>query len=155
MEELQELQNLLSNFLGQVENVLASGENIPDQVAGEIAQTLGALFSRIEELKQITPNIPPLEEAMPSSNIGAFNYDPRKQKLFVQFLDKYPNRQGPIYSYEGVPFEIFDLFRKGSYPAKTTGKNRWGKWFKGKYPSIGAAMYGWLKKGNFPYHKLT
>jgi hypothetical protein len=101
------------------------------------------------------PHGPGLTEAMPSSNIEGFAYDDKTGNLLVRFLGKHPNRNGPIYSYGGVPQNIFDIFRKGAIPAKTNGRNKWGEWFKGKYPSMGAAMHHVIKAGGYPYRRVA
>lgn len=99
--------------------------------------------------------VPELEQAMPSSNISAFNYDPETQNLYVQFLGDHPNRHGSTYQYSGVPEQIFEIFRKGAIPASTNGQNKWGKWWKGKKPSIGSAMYHLIKNSNYPYQRIS
>lgn len=155
MDELQNLQTLLQELLNGLQDVLQSGEVLSDEFQGLIAEELNYLTSKIDSLQQATIPIPEMEEAMPSSNVSAFRYDDKTGQLLVQFLGKYPNRQGSVYSYSGVPKIIFDLFRRGAVPARTDGRNRWGKWFKGKVPSIGASLYTLLKQSGFPYQKLS
>ena len=100
-------------------------------------------------------NIPNLEPApYESSNINAFKYDPKTQKLIVKFQGKYPKQNGPVYAYDGVPKNIFDVFARGAVAPKTSGKNRWHRWRKGVTPSHGASMYALIREGNFPYRKL-
>ena len=62
---------------------------------------------------------------------------------------------GPIYGYDGVPKVIYDLFQSGSIPARTNGQNRWGKWWKGKVPSLGASLYTLISQGQYPYQRLS
>lgn len=134
--------------------------NIESQQAlGELLQNI---LQVIEQQAGVQPPVAPsgpaakdIEQAMPSSNVEGFAYDDKNGKLLVRFLGKYPNRNGPIYSYGGVPSEIFDLFRKGAIPARTTGKNKWGKWWKGKVPSIGAALYTLIKNRGYPYQRVS
>jgi hypothetical protein len=92
---------------------------------------------------------------MPSSNVEGFAYDDKNNRLLVRFLGEHPNRNGPIYAYTGVPPVMFDLLRKGAVPARTDGKNKWGKWWRGKTPSLGASVYTLLRQGGFPYQKLA
>lgn len=160
MNELQQLEQLLSELLSGIQDVLLSGELLSDEFQGTISQELEYLTTSIDRLRaegqagDIT--MPPeLEEAMPSSNISAFNYDDDNQRLLVQFLGKHPNRKGPIYAYGGVPKQIFELFKRGAIPARTDGRNRWGTWWKGKVPSIGASLYTLIKEGGYPYQKLS
>lgn len=100
--------------------------------------------------------IPPLEPAPhESSNINAFKYDPKTGRLFVKFQGKYPQQNGPVYSYDGVPPNIYDVFRRGAVAPKTSGSNAWHTWKKGVSPSHGASMYALIKQGNYPYQRVT
>jgi hypothetical protein len=151
IEELKEVMRTL------MESIIQRGQPLTDELRDMLLQVIEHVGQRIMELR--TPSIPEkqpeLQQAMPSSNIDAFAYDDKNGKMLVRFLGKYPNRQGPIYSYEGIPKVIFDLFRKGAIPARTDGKNKWGSWWKGKVPSIGASMYSLIKNGAYPYQKLS
>jgi hypothetical protein len=156
--ELQELEGLLQELLQAIQLVFNSGEVLSDEIQGQIAQTLELLYNRIEALRgevngPISP--PEITAGMPSSNVEGFAYDDKTNRLYVRFLGKHPNRNGPIYSYEGVPPVMFDLFRRGAVPARTDGQNKWGKWWKGKVPSLGASVYTLLKLGRFPYQRLS
>jgi hypothetical protein len=161
-EELDALQDVVQDILSGIQEMLQSGERMTDEFQGQVAQLLDAATQRIDELQmeiQGTPPIPPqdpdLNASMPSSNISQFGYDEKNGRLLVQFLGKYPDRDGPIYAYGGVPKQIFDLFQKGAIPARTDGRNRWGKWWKGKVPSMGASMYTLIKGGGYPYERIS
>ncbi len=160
MNELQEFQGLLQELLQAIQLSMQSGEQLPDEMQGQIAQTLELLYNRIEGL--MGQEIPPtpqaqteLQQAMPSSNIESFGYDDKNGRLLVRFLGDYPNRNGPVYGYEGVPKNIFELFRQGAIPARTQGKNKWGSWWKGKVPSAGASLYTLIKNGGYQYKRLS
>lgn len=84
-----------------------------------------------------------------SSNVAGYTYDPKRQRVFVKF------HNGGIYGYEGVPQWVWQAFRDGAATAKTTGSNQWGSWFIGKNPSIGAAVWQYLREMQFPYQKLS
>ena len=156
MDELQQLEQLLNQLLSGIQETIQSGEILSDEFQGMLAQELGYLTNRIDEIKSAEiPVLPPLEKAMPSSVINAFKYDPKKGNLLVQFKGKFPNEEGPIYSYENASPQIFNLFKRGAIPAKTDGLNRWGSWFKGKNPSMGSSMNVLLKGLGLPYTKLT
>lgn len=100
--------------------------------------------------------VPPLDQAPhESSNINAFKYDPKTGKLFVKFQGKYPEQNGPVYSYEGVPKNIYDVFRRGAVAPKTSGSNAWHTWKEGVTPSHGAAMYALIRQGGFPYQRVS
>ena len=157
-EELRMLEEVIDMILRGIQDLIQSGEIISDEFQGMIAEELDRTTERISELQdqlQIGTQEPDLEQSMPSSNIGAFGYDEDNGRLLVQFLGKYPNRKGPIYAYGGVPKVIFDLFRRGAIPARTEGKNRWGRWWKGKVPSAGASMYTLIKEAGYPYERIT
>ena len=153
---LQELEALLAELLQAVNLVMESGEELTDDEMGMVANTLELLSNRILEIREPTgPAHPELTQAMPSSNVEGFAYDYRNNRMYVRFLGKYPNRQGPVYQYEGVPQGIFHLFRSGAIPAKTKGKNRWGRWWVGKKPSIGASMYALIKERGYDYRRVA
>lgn len=167
-QQLQLLEQLLDELLQGIQDVLQSGEILSDEFQGMLAQELEFTTARIDQLRGqigqespadgLPPNPPqqqPITEAMPSSNIEGFAYDDKNGRLLVRFLGKHPDRNGPIYGYEGVPQNIFEIFRKGAIPAKTNGKNKWGEWWQGKYPSIGAAMSHLIKAGGYPYQRLS
>ncbi len=84
-----------------------------------------------------------------SSNIYGFRYDPKTGKLMVRF------NSGSVYGYTGVSPAVFKIFQNGAVPAKTTGKNKWGQWWTGKIPSLGAAFHALIKLGGYPYQRLS
>lgn len=161
--QIQELENLLDAILAGVQEVLQSGEVLSSELQNLIADEITFLTDEIDTLyleqsnitPPTTPPQPNLEQAMPSSNIESFGYDDKTGRLLVRFLGEYPNRNGPIYGYEGVPKQIFELFRNGAVPARTDGRNRWGRWWKGKVPSMGASMFTLIKNGGYPYQRLS
>lgn len=83
-----------------------------------------------------------------SSNVYGYRYDPRSQTLLVRF------NSGSIYRYQGVPRGIYNVFASGAVPAKTTGSNRYGQWWVGKTPSLGASFYEMIRSGPYPYEKV-
>jgi len=83
-----------------------------------------------------------------SSNVYGANYDPKSRKMLVRF------QEGQIYEYDGIPPYIFKAFRHGAAPAKTKGKNRYGQWWVGKNPSLGAALNQYVKKANYNYRRV-
>lgn len=160
LEEIELLEQLVDELLRGIQDILQSGETLSDEFQGVIARELEATTQRIDQLRgEIEPgsqqSIGPITPAMPSSNVEGFAYDDKTGRLLVRFLGKHPDPNGPIYAYEGVPANIFEIFRKGAIPAKTNGRNKWGEWWQGKYPSIGAAMYHLIRAGGYPYQKLT
>lgn len=124
-----------------------------------------ALNALIRNPTQLTQTIERLEREMPrgepavsdgihhsslqSSNIWGFSYNPKTQKLLVKF------NSGSVYGYTGVQPFIFKIFQSGAIPAKTNGQNRFGKWWRGKTPSLGASMHQLIKLGGYPYQRLS
>jgi len=112
------------------------------------------LNATIEQLNQMMPvGQAPVIDGIPhadlnSSNIWGAAYDPRTGKMKVRF------QGGSEYEYDGVPENIFKAFIKGNASAKTEGKNKYGQWWVGKNPSLGAAMNQYIKAGKFNYRKI-
>ncbi len=163
-EEIQLLQSLIDELLRGIQEVLQSGEILSDEFQMMLSQELEYTTNRLDQLRvenpvdSLTPSIPVepnLDKGMASSNVHSFGYDPENQRLLVKFQGDYPEENGPVYGYGGVPEVIFDLFRKGAIPARTDGKNKWGSWWKGKVPSLGASLYTLIKEGGYPYQKLN
>lgn len=155
MNELIEYAQSIMAFLEQEGGTL----NLESQLAlGELLQNILQIIQEQEPTggPPLTPPTEPgpINPSMPSSNVEGFAYDDKTGRLLVRFLGKHPNRNGPIYAYEGVPPNIFDIFRRGAIPAKTNGRNKWGEWFQGKYPSMGAAMYHVIRAGGYPYRQI-
>lgn len=98
-------------------------------------------------------NIPPSEHE--SSNVNGFYYDPDSQELKVQFHGPYPQAEGPVYSYAGVPEYIFKILERGRVSPNTSGQNRYHAWHRGVTPSLGASVNALLKAGGFAYQRLS
>lgn len=163
-EELENLQNLQDELLSQLYNLLQSGINISDEVKLLVANQLEWLVARIEELSSQNPvdgmqppsSVPQLDEGpYPSSNINSFKYDPNTKKLFVKFHGKDSADSGPIYGYENVPKNIYDVFSRGGVAPRTSGKNRYHTWIRGVTPSLGASLYALIREGGYPYQKIS
>ncbi len=164
-ERIQQIKDQLRNLMQQITEM---GEEPPEEIQDLLLQVIQRSQQKIQALRQeeqgqssvdsLPPtqaNIENIQEAMPSSNVEGFAYDDKSGKLLVRFLGDHPNRNGPVYSYSGVPREIFDMFQKGAVPARTNGQNKWGKWWKGKVPSIGASLYTLIKSRGYPYQKIA
>lgn len=87
-----------------------------------------------------------------SSNVAALKYDPRTKSMYVKF---HSDGVEPIYRYDQVPEQIFNLVWNGNAIAKTTGQNKWGKWWKGKSPSTGRSVVDYLIKSGYNYRRLN
>lgn len=152
---MDEVIDLLQQLMQQ------AGELADELSDEEMAEILRIFKEAIELIEQGNAqavgaqSLPELQQSMPSSNIHSFGYDEDTGKLLVKFQGDFPENNGSVYSYSGVPKVIFDLFQKGAIPARTDGSNKWGKWWKGKVPSIGASMYALIKSQNYPYEKIS
>ena len=156
---IQELEAWVNALLDEVQAILESGEEIPDDVLNQIADQVEDAYAEIDELQEEQP-LPTPREPIPaapheSSQINGFAYDPESGKLQVQFHGKYPQAAGSEYEYDDVPPWVFDLFQRGAIGPKTSGSNRWHRWEKGKTPSHGAAMNALIKAGGFNYRKVA
>lgn len=215
-QELSATEALIDEILDQLQNLISSGEVLPEDLVETLAQVLSDSADRIAELtEEIQPTETPIESAPPtgadllwilsggqedafvnylrtfpdpalnqlvrnpaqlsstierlnrtmpqgeqpqqdgiphaplnSSNVYGFQYDPKSGKLMVRF------QGGSVYGYDNVPPGVFKVFQQGAVPAKTSGQNRWGKWWRGKIPSLGAAFYELIRQGGYPYQKL-
>lgn len=161
-KEIALLEQIVDEILAAVEEVIRSGEILSDELQGMIAEELEFAIERImklrsqspaEGLREIPEGQPPATG--PSSNVAGMAYNPKTKDMLVQFLGKYPNRDGPTYKYNHVPKEIASLLQKGSIPASTKGKNKWGSWHPGKVPSFGASVYRLLNQAGAPYQRIT
>jgi KTSC domain len=157
---MNELREAIATVLEMASQMI---DELDDDMMMALAELLNAASERLTEMEQEPegpiggpgPRPDDITPAMPSSNVEGFAYDDKTGRMLVRFLGKYPDKEGPIYGYEGIPKNIFEIFRKGGIPAKTNGKNKWGTWWQGKYPSIGAAMYHLIRAGNYPYQRLS
>jgi len=117
-----------------------------------LAQVIQRLQAESPE-RQIGVDANGIEDTQfPSSNVSGMKYDPKTGKLLVKF---HGNNGEPVYQYDGVPPQIFQLLQHGNAFAKTKGKNKWGQWWPMKNPLIGAALNQWIKKAGYPYQRLA
>ena len=162
LNQVPQSAQLLWNAAGrQVKPFISFLQNYPDPELNAIRNNPQALFRIVRTLSDNFPPEPPqeangfTESEIPSSNVFGFAYDPSQKQLFVKFNGKDNKEDGPIYAYDNVPEQIFKIFAAGSIPAKTNGNNRWGQWWRGKKPSIGASHNDLIKKGGFPFRKVS
>lgn len=126
----------------------------PDPNVRAIGRIPGALDKVMNEINNTQSERPPgqvdgvPQAPLQSSNVYGYRYDPIQKKLKVRF------QNGSVYSYDQVPKMIFDAFSQGSGVARTTGKNKFGRWWTSKSPSLGASVHQILIAGKFPYQKI-
>lgn len=139
-------------------------DELDDDIMLALAELITAATERLDAMEQNPEGEMPnqnqsnnirMDRSMPSSNVHSFGYDDKTGRLLVKFQGDYPDQNGPVYGYEGVPKNIYNLFQAGAIPARTNGQNKWGKWWKGKVPSLGASLYTLIKNGGYPYQRLT
>jgi hypothetical protein len=134
--------------------------SVPDPELNRLARNPSQLQRVITQLsKQITVPHGEVAQGIPkadlqSSNVFGFKYSPRDQKLLIKFNGKDSAEGGPIYQYDGVPAQVFKMFAAGAHPCTTTGSNKFGAWWKTKEPSLGSAMYHFIRD-LYPYKKVA
>ena len=82
-----------------------------------------------------------------SSNVNNILYNDETKELIVKF------NEGDIYIYFDVEFSLFQDLVNGAGICRTEGKNKWGSWYIGKTPSVGASLYNRLSKSGIRYNK--
>ncbi len=126
----------------------------PDPSVRAIGRIPGALDKIMNEINNTQSERPPgqadgvPQAPLQSSNVYGARYDPLQKNLTVRF------QGGSVYKYQGVPKQIFDMFISGDGTARSKGNNRYGRWWVGKNPSIGAAFNNLIKLGKYPYQKI-
>lgn len=161
----QQLQELLRTLVQAVTESMQSGEELPDDLQGMIADTLANLVARIDQSRTQQPTEAPLtppegvphldQGAYPSSNVNSYKYDPNSGTLFVKFHGKDSADAGPVYRYQGVPRNVYDVFSQGRVAPKTSGQNRYHRWIRGVTPSLGASLYALIRNGGFAYQRMS
>lgn len=157
---MNEIRNAIADVLQLASSMI---DELDDDTMYALAEIITAATERLEQMESEPEGAPPtpsgdnirLSRPMPSSNVHSFGYDDKTGRLLVKFQGDYPDQNGPVYGYEGVPKNIYNLFQSGAIPARTNGQNKWGEWWKGKVPSLGASLYTLIKNGGYPYQRLT
>lgn len=130
----------LQTFPDPALNALARNPTQLQQVISRLSEQITAPAGEVADGVAKAP--------LQSSNVYGFQYNPRDKQLKVRF------NSGSVYKYQGVPPQIFKMFQGGAVPAKTNGRNQYGRWWEGKMPSLGAAFYQLIRQGGFPYARL-
>ena len=82
-----------------------------------------------------------------SSNVARLAFDMSDEILYIEFQD------GAVYQYL-VDRETFNSVLNGEATCVTSGENEYGRWWEGKSPSVGAAVYRHLKQTNVAYREI-
>jgi len=83
-----------------------------------------------------------------SSNVKKIMYNDESKDLVIQFW-----RHNEIYTYFNVDFQTFLDISGGNAVCLTSGKSKWGSWYEGKSPSVGAAVHKFLVNKGVSYVK--
>lgn len=148
---------ILSN--GDVNAFVNYLRTYPGEGLRELSGNPGQLANIITRFQEQNPGQEPSiapdgipNTQFPSSNVAGMRYDPTSKKLLVKF---HGEKKEPVYQYDGVPPQIFQILKHGNAFAQTKGKNKWGEWWPMKNPSIGASVNQYLKAGGYPYQRLS
>lgn len=82
-----------------------------------------------------------------SSNVDKIMYNDETLEMVIKFND------GSYYTYFEVDFNLFKDIFQGNGICRTEGQNKWGEWYVGKTPSVGAAVYDKLVLSGVRYTK--
>lgn len=82
-----------------------------------------------------------------SSNVKKIMYNDESKEMYIQFQDK------SIYTYYDVSMNLFLDVSGGKATCITSGENKYGAWYVGKTPSVGAAVHKFLVKKGVRYKK--
>ena len=155
----------MDEFIAFMERYLQLVEEATPDLTEEESAAINEFIREAMEFIQaggadVAPTPPPVPEPLPagdfpSSNVNVFRYNPETKEMEVQFHGPYPKAEGPIYSYQGVPPYVFEIIKKGSFAPRTSGKNQYHEWRRGKLPSLGATVYALLIEGGFPYQRVA
>jgi hypothetical protein len=77
-----------------------------------------------------------------SANVEKILYNDETKDLVLRF------HGGATYTYPNIEFAEFRDIVEGNASCVTDGTSRWGSWYVGKNPSIGAAVHKYLVKRN-------
>ena len=159
---MNELREAIANIIQMASQII---DELDDETMLALVDLLNAARERlaqeaenpVEGLPPTTPEgVPNLDQGpYPSSNVNSFKYDPRSGRLFVKFHGAESADAGPVYKYEGIPKNIYDLFSQGRVGPKTSGSNQYHTWIKGVTPSLGASLYALIRNGGYPYQRMS
>lgn len=83
-----------------------------------------------------------------SANVWKFKYNTITEEFVVKFQD------GSTYTYYNVPENVFSKVIEGDAACISEGENRFGSWFIGKSPSVGAALYQYVIEGGYTFAEI-
>lgn len=128
--------------------------SFPTPATQSLLNDPNALNATIEQLTRMMPQgnqpvVDGIQHAdLNSSNVWGANYDQKSGRMKVRF------QGGSEYEYDGIPPAIFNAFIHGNANARTDGQNQYGRWWRNKNPSLGAALNQYVKAGGFNYRRI-
>lgn len=139
---------------GNIDAFVNYMHQIPDPDLNQLVRNPDELDRVIYQLhSQFPKGQPSVEGGIPHADLNSSNiWGARRLKngnVQVRF------QGGSVYEYNNVPPQIFKAFMMGAIPANTKGHNRYGAWWKGKQPSLGASFHELIKSGAYPYKRLS
>ena len=100
-------------------------------------------------LAQIKKEFEILQGGVASSNVDSYRYNDVSGELILTFND------GSRYRYYQIDKDDFESIVLGDATCTTEGENEYGRWYIGKSPSVGAAVWNYLIDRGVRYQKLT
>ena len=100
-------------------------------------------------LSQIKKEFEILQGGVASSNVDSYRYNDVSGELILTFND------GSRYRYYQIDKDDFESIVLGDATCTTEGENEYGRWYIGKSPSVGAAVWNYLIDRGVRYQKLT
>ena len=100
-------------------------------------------------LAQIKKEFEILQGGVASSNVDSYRYNDVSGELILTFND------GSRYRYYQIDKDDFESIVLGDATCTTEGENEYGRWYIGKSPSVGAAVWQYLIDRAIRYQKLT
>jgi hypothetical protein len=101
------------------------------------------------KLDQIRMDFEIIQGQVNSSNVDSYRYNDVNGTLDITF------NSGDRYRYYNVTDSEFEEIILGVAVAETTGSNEYGSWFTGKIPSVGAAIWKFLRDTGKRYTRLS
>ncbi len=101
------------------------------------------------KLDQIRQEFEIIEGQVVSSNVDSYRYNDVNGTLDITF------NSGDRYRYYNITDQEFEEIILGAAVAQTDGSNEFGSWFAGKIPSVGAAIWRFLRDAGKRYTRLN
>lgn len=90
-----------------------------------------------------------LQGGVASSNVASYRWNSTNNTLILTFHD------GSRYKYYTIDRNDFENIILGDATCITDGENEYGRWYEGKSPSVGAAVWEYLIDKNIRYEKMS